>query len=52
MNYIFHFKKKTSLYNYANDNTVSYSHKNLDIMKKVLVDESATCIEWSRNNKM
>ena len=34
------------------DNTVSYSHKNLDILKEVLVDESATCIEWFRNNKM
>ena len=54
MNDIFYFKKKASIYNYADDNTVSYSHKNLDIMKEVLVlvDESATCNEWFRNNKM
>ena len=50
---IFYFKKKTtSIYNYADGNTVSYSHKNLDIMKGVLVDESATCTEWFTKNKM
>ena len=48
----FILRKKTSIYNYADDNTVSYSHKNLDIMKEVLVDESAICIDWFRNNKM
>ena len=52
MNDIFYFKKKASIYNYADDNTVSYSHKNLNLLKEVLVDESATCIEWFRNNKM
>ena len=52
MNDIFYFKKKTSIYNYADDNTVSYSHKNLDILKEVLVDESAICIDWFRDNKM
>ena len=40
MNDIFYFKKKASIYNDADDNTVSYSHKNLDIMKEVLVDET------------
>ena len=52
MNDIFHSKKKASIYNYADDNTVSYSHKNLDILKEVLVDESAICIDWFRDNKM
>ena len=27
MNDIFHFKKKASIYNYADDNTISCSHK-------------------------
>ena len=48
----FILRKKTSIYNYADDNTVAYSHKNLDILKEVLVDESAICIEWFRNNQM
>ena len=52
MNDIFYFKTKTSIYNYADDNTVSYSHKNLDILKEVLVNESAICIEWRRNNQI
>ena len=52
MNDIFYFKRKASIYNYADDNTVSCSHKNLDIMREVLVDESAICIDWFRNNKM
>ena len=52
MNDIFYFKKKASIYNYVDDITVSYSHKNLNILKEVLVDESATCIEWFRNNEM
>ena len=46
-----YFNKKASIYNYADDNTVSYSHKNLDIMKEVLVDEMI-CIDWFRDNKM
>ena len=48
----FILRKKTSIYNETDDNTVSYSHKNLDIMKEVLVDESALCIERFRINKM
>ena len=52
MNNIFYFKKKAPIYNYVEDKTVSYSHKNLFIMRKVLVHESATCIEWFRNNKI
>ena len=48
----FILRKNPSIYNYADDNTVAYSHKNLDILKEVLVDESAICIEWFRNNQM
>ena len=35
---------KASVYKCDDDNTVSYSHKNPDIMKEVLADGSATCI--------
>ena len=45
MNDISYFKKKASIYNYADDNTVSYSDKSLDNTKEVLVDESITCID-------
>ena len=36
---------------HQDDKTVSYSYKNQDILKEVLVDENATCIERFRNNK-
>ena len=34
MNDIFYFMKKASIYNYADDNTVSYSEKCLETTKK------------------
>ena len=52
MNDIFYFKKKSKLYNYADDNTVSYSDKCLDTTKEVLVSESIICIDWFKENKM
>ena len=32
--------------------TDTIKYHNLDVLKEVLVDETATCIEWFRNNKM
>ena len=52
MNDIFYFKKKASIYNYADDNTVSYSDESLDTTKEVLVEESIICIDWFKDNKM
>ena len=52
MNDIFYFKKKASLNNYADDNTVSYSDKCLETTKEVLVNESIICIDWFKNNKL
>ena len=40
MNDIFYFKNKESIYNYVDENTDSYSNKNLVSMKVVLVNES------------
>ena len=36
---IFYFVTKTTLYNYADDNTVSYSDKDLEILKETLISE-------------
>ena len=52
MNDIFYFKKKSKIFNYADDNTVTYSDKSLETTKEVLVDESIICIDWFKNNKM
>ena len=40
INDIFNFLKKCSMYNYANDNTVSYAHKQLTVRKVVVESET------------
>ena len=35
INDIFYFLKKSTLYNYADDNTLSYAHNDCDILKSV-----------------
>ena len=39
-------------FNYADDNTVTYSDKSLETTKEVIVDESIICIDWFKNNKI
>ena len=45
MNDIFYFLEKSTLYNYADDNAVSYCHKIYQMVFSVLQIESATIIE-------
>ena len=54
MNDIFYFLEKSTLYNYADDNTVSYCHKIYQIVLSVLQIhvESTTMIEWFNDNHM
>ena len=42
----------SKIFNYADDNTVTYSDKSLETTKEVIVDESIICIDWFKNNKM
>ena len=42
INDIFYFVKQAVIYNYADDNTLSFIHNNLVVLKKVLGEE--TCI--------
>ena len=46
LNDIFYFVLKCIIYNYADDNTVAYIHKDLDILKLVLENESLNLISW------
>ena len=46
----FTLSKIVFFYNYADDNTLSYSHKTLDTTKKVLESESVTVIDWFGDN--
>ena len=46
LNDIFYFVTQASLYNYADDNTFFFIHKNLTILKQVLEQESLVLIQW------
>ena len=43
---------QTFIYNYADDNTVSFIHKDLHTLKNVLEQESMNLIKWFENNFM
>ena len=52
INDIFYFIHKGTLYNYADDNTLSYCSTNFDDLVKVLQEESNILIDWFTFNCM
>ena len=46
INDIFYFVKQTVIYNYADDNTLSFIHNNLVVLKKVSEKESCILIDF------
>ena len=52
LNDIFYFIHKSELYNYADDNTLSYADNDLDKLIKTLEEESKILINWFSINKM
>ena len=52
INDIFYFLKKCSMYNYADDNTVSYAHKQLTVLKAVVESETEITLNWFDDNQM
>ena len=52
INDIFYFVTKTTLYNYADDNTVSYSHKDIETLKETLISECFKLLKWFVDNQM
>ena len=52
INDIFLFVSHSKLYNYADDNTLSYSDSNVDRLKEVLETDSNNTIQWFTDNKM
>ena len=43
---------KTTLYNYADDNTVSYSHKDIETPKETIISECFKLLNWFVDNQM
>lgn len=52
LNDIFYFIKNSDLYNYADDNTLSYSDHDINKVISTLEDDSMTLINWFSINKM
>ena len=52
INDIFFFVKKGTLYNYADDNTLSYGHPDFNVLTSGLESESNVLINWFKVNKM
>ena len=52
INDIFYFIDKAKLFNYADDNTLSYSHPDFSTLIEVLENESRKLIEWFFHNLM
>jgi hypothetical protein len=52
INDIFYTIKESNLYNYADDNTLSYSHPNFNVLISTLERECHSLINWFRENGM
>ena len=52
INDIFYFVQLSTLYNYADDNTLSYSHRYLSQTRAVVEAESENIIQWFDFNNM
>ena len=46
INDIFHFVQDSTIYNYADDNTISYSDTNINTVVKTLENDSINLIDW------
>ena len=52
INDIIHFLDKSSLYNYADDNTLSYAHSNSDTLIHTLQQDYTSTLQWFNINQM
>ena len=52
MNDFFYIIKKANVYDYADDNSISFTHKSEDVLKSTLQDEVNIAIDWFKENHM
>ena len=52
INDIFYIIENCSLYNYADDNTLAYINKKLEVLHQILVTEGLSLVQWFENNFM
>ena len=52
LNDIFYFATESDLYNYADDNCVSVSHTEMNILSSYLQSETQSMVKWFTDNSM
>ena len=52
INYIFFIDNDVTIYNYADDNCVSYAHNDIDIIKNVLECDVKKMLYWFKINSL
>ena len=52
INDIFHAFGRSSLYNYADDNTLSYAHHNVETVVNTLQQDCSSLLHWFQENQM
>ena len=52
VNDIFFIDNDVSMYNYADDNCISYAHKDIEIIKSVLERDIKKMLDWFKNNSL
>ena len=52
LNDLFYHVKNSVVYNYADDNTLSYQNRNVNTVVNTLQEESNVAIEWFKRNEM
>ena len=52
LNDLFYFVKQGNIYNYADDNSISVSHKELTILSRQLQAEAEVTVQWFFDNAM
>ena len=52
MNDLFYFVKQGNLFNYADDNSVSVNHEELNVVSRLLQAEAEVTVQWFSENAM
>ena len=52
MNDLIGFRKKSSLYNFADDNTITASEKDITLLKGTLQNKAEIATQWFKGNFM
>ena len=52
MTYIVHALGRSSLYNYADDNNLSYAHHNAETVINTLEQDCSSLLHWFQENQM